>query len=171
MLERKTPGNQRLHPTRKSCLFFQLYVNPSRELARALIRQVRAMGFKGLFITVDTPFVGKRTEDCRLRARADLMSGANLTSSGPPTEDNPGIEQIQMQAATTLSRSLNWSDLSWIRKEWDGPIVIKGIHCVEDARKAVEMDVQGIYLSNHGGRQLHSVQFTEHLDGDSHVCC
>jgi len=55
-----------------------------------------------------------------------------------------------------LSTSPSWDDLVWIRKVWDGPIAIKGIQCVDDARLAVVNGVEAIYLSNHGGRQLDS---------------
>ena len=135
----------------RSCLFFQLYVNSDPEVTKTILRQVRDLGFKGLFITVDTPVSGKRNADSRFRAREDAENDLMVNSTAPPLGAS---EKVRLQAAASLSRSLNWADLLWIRKEWDGPIVLKGIQCVEDARKAAKMGVEGIYLSNHGGRQL-----------------
>src|SRR4051812_21809097 len=56
-----------------------------------------------------------------------------------------------------LSNPLTWDDLKWIRRAWDGPIVIKGIHTPEDARRAVDMGADALVVSNHGGRQLNDV--------------
>ena len=142
-----------------SHIFFQLYVNSNTEITKTIILEAKQLGYRGLFITVDTPVSGKRNADSRLRAREELMSGEMARPTLPPPEpdeDKPGVEKLRLQAATTLSKTLNWSDLSWIRETWEGPIVLKGIQRWEDARQAVEMGVEGIYLSNHGGRQLHS---------------
>jgi L-lactate dehydrogenase (cytochrome) len=133
----------------QSELFFQLYVHSQREVTQTLLRKIRALGYKGLFITADTPVVGKRSVDRRLQAQE--MIDAGLDSAAKPTQKKveggrapPGV----------LSSSLNWDDLSWIRREWPGPIVVKGVQSAADVKMAAGLGVEGVYLSNHGGRQL-----------------
>ena len=157
-----------------SHLFFQLYVNSSSEITKTIIRHAKELGYKGLFVTVDTPVSGKRNADSRLRAREELMSGGMTKATIPPPEadeDKPGVEKYRLQAAAALSRSLNWFDLAWIREEWDGPIVLKGIQTWEDAKQAAEMGVEGLYLSNHGGRQLHSAPSSLNTLIEIHTFC
>jgi L-lactate dehydrogenase (cytochrome) len=138
-----------------SHVLFQLYVNSDAEITKTIVRQARELGYKGLFITVDTPVSGKRNADSRLRAREELESGISRKPALAPEEADES-ENLRLRAAGGLSKTLNWTDLSWIRKAWSGPIVLKGIQRWEDAKQAVLMGVEGIYLSNHGGRQLHS---------------
>jgi L-lactate dehydrogenase (cytochrome) len=102
-------------------------------------------------ITVDTPCVGNRDEDRRLKAREELELGV------PKSRGEDGEPKVVPGRNTGgLSRSLSWGDLAWIREAWGGPIALKGIQSEEDARVAMEAGVEAIYLSNHGGRQLHS---------------
>lgn len=131
---------------------FQLYVPRQRQNAEKLIRTARSLGFKALLITVDTPVVGKREEDDRYKARVDYQSGVSDTPQTMDVED-PTQKPVLRGAH---SSTLNWDDLCWIREAWGetGPIVLKGIQSAEDALLAYEWGIQGIYLSNHGGRQL-----------------
>ncbi|OAL19898.1 hypothetical protein AYO22_09425 [Fonsecaea multimorphosa] len=132
--------------------FFQLYVPRKRENAKELIRMARRLGFKALLVTVDTPVVGKREEDDRYKARVEYQSGVEdtpRTLDTSPSEEKPILRGVH-------SSTLNWDDLGWIRDTWGdaGPIVLKGIQSAEDALLAYRAGVDGIYLSNHGGRQL-----------------
>lgn len=138
----------------KSCLFFQLYVNSNRQTTISTIKMAKKLGFKGLFVTVDTPCVGKREEHARLRAQEDLDSG--IAALPPPVSSHEDVPSQPGVDHGGLSRSLNWDDLKWIREAWQGPIALKGIQTAGDAKKAMEMGIEAIYLSNHGGRQLHS---------------
>ncbi|PSR79296.1 mitochondrial cytochrome-like protein b2 [Coniella lustricola] len=145
-----------------SSLFFQLYLPPDKQKGVELVRQVKQAGYKGLFVTVDTNFLGKRTEDRRNLAREALEEEAqddgdsNANSSGgaaghPHAAYMPGVAGQAVR--NDIAPTVRWEDLAWIRREWPGPMVLKGIQTAEDARLAVEHNCQGIVLSNHGGRQ------------------
>ncbi|KAB5528791.1 L-lactate dehydrogenase [Coniochaeta sp. 2T2.1] len=135
-----------------SCLIWQLYVNKSRDKTRELIRKAKDLGFKGLFITVDTPVVGKRDEDKRLRAQEQLELGI----VPEPVTYRGGEKIVPGSDNGAMCRSLNWEDVKYIREAWQGPIALKGIQSAEDAKLAMDAGIEVIYLSNHGGRQLHS---------------
>lgn len=141
-----------------SRLFFQLYIPTDRQKAIKLVRKVRRAGYKGLFVTVDTNVLGKRTEDRRKQAEESLEDGLDHSTTTQPfgaqgseNEYAPAVGARPVPGS--IDPSLNWEDLEWIRKEWPGPIVLKGVQTAEDAKLAAENDCQGILLSNHGGRQ------------------
>jgi L-lactate dehydrogenase (cytochrome) len=142
-------------PTR---LFYQYYMPVDRKKAIELMGIVKRCGYKGLWITVDTPVLGKRTADRYLQAEEALAVGMEeSTASWETGGDNAfapamGGRPVQGQ----LSPYTTWEDLAWIRKEWEGPIVLKGVQCAEDAKLALEYGCDGILLSNHGGRQMHT---------------
>lgn len=130
-------------------LFFQLYVN--RDISKSVESVTRAVkaGARGIWITVDSPVVGKREMDERL----------NLDISATDSDaQGVGVAKVM---ASSISPFIDWGILTWIRELADLPIVIKGIQCVEDAALAYEYGVQGIVLSNHGGRSqdtcVHSI--------------
>jgi L-lactate dehydrogenase (cytochrome) len=132
--------------------FFQLYVPRKRERAIELIKIARQLGFGALLVTVDTPVVGRREEDERYKARVNYLSGHTgmpRSRDIPDTYDKPVLRGSH-------SSTLNWNDLRWIKEAWEGagPIILKGIQTSEDALLAYQHNVHGIYLSNHGGRQL-----------------
>ncbi|KAF2095013.1 mitochondrial cytochrome-like protein b2 [Rhizodiscina lignyota] len=145
----------------RSQLFLQLYVNSNQKITQDFLRRARALGYKGLFITVDTHILGKRIQDRRLQSRELIEAGiterpvGNLVSDGKDGKAKDGRPQTGGRSRPgVISQALNWDDLKWIRKEWDGPIVLKGIQSAADAKMAYDTGCQGIYLSNHGGRQL-----------------
>lgn len=142
-----------------SVLFFQLYLPTDRGKAVALIKRAKAAGYKGIWLTVDTPVLGKRTADRRLQAIEALSMGLEQEQNPirPPGGENSfapafGGRDVPGQ----LSPHTTWEDLEWIRDVWQGPIVLKGIQCADDAKLAMDYGCEGILLSNHGGRQLHS---------------
>ncbi|KAH6679961.1 glycolate oxidase [Plectosphaerella plurivora] len=125
-------------------LFFQLYVNRDKEKAKATIRRAVYLGAKAIFITVDSPVIGKRERDERLTAGDDPF----VASTGVAKTGSAGL----------LNAGLTWKDLVWIRETTSVPLVIKGIQSVEDAVMAYQHGVDGIILSNHGGRSQDTAQ-------------
>jgi L-lactate dehydrogenase (cytochrome) len=151
--------SKKMNGASPTTLFYQYYMPVDRKKAIELMRIVKKCGYKGLWITVDTPILGKRTADRYLQAEEALAVGIEEegTAEWETGGDNAfapamGGRPVQGQ----LSPHTTWEDLAWIRKEWDGPIVLKGIQCAEDAKLAMEYGCDGILLSNHGGRQLHT---------------
>ena len=165
----------------KGPVFYQLYLMGGREAAEASIERARVAGFSALVVTIDTAVSGIRERDYRNGMR-ELVSGGPfekipylshilsrpgwlasfLLDGGTPPLHNvviPGkgpMELIDVAAALAAS-TVTWSDLTWIRKLWQGPIVVKGILTGDDARRAVDEGAAAISVSNHGGRQLDCV--------------
>jgi L-lactate dehydrogenase (cytochrome) len=163
--------------------WFQLYVLKDRGYMRELLRRVRAVGCPVLILTVDLPIPGARYRDVRsgfsgVRGARNIVSRAldglahprwlwdvwvrgrphALGSIADALETNAAPGDFLNWIAKNFDRSVTWSDLDWIRKEWDAPIIIKGVLDTQDARDAFCYGAQGIIVSNHGGRQLDGVQ-------------
>jgi L-lactate dehydrogenase (cytochrome) len=133
-------------------LFFQLYINKVKQTTLDLIAMARRLKFKVLVVTVDCPVVGKREEDERFKIQTDLDNGLEVKWSDEtaPQDERPVLRGYH-------SYTFSWNDIKWVRDAWGGPIVIKGIQTAEDAKAACDLGVDGIYLSNHGGRQCDDV--------------
>ncbi|WQF82685.1 Putative FMN-dependent dehydrogenase, cytochrome b5-like heme/steroid binding protein [Colletotrichum destructivum] len=125
-------------------LFFQLYVDRNRDKAQATIRKAERLGARAIFVTVDSPVIGKRERDER------------LTVGDEPFSEAGGVAKTT--ASGLLNAGLTWDDLTWIRETTSLPIVIKGVQSVEDALIAHERGVDGVVLSNHGGRSQDTAQ-------------
>jgi L-lactate dehydrogenase (cytochrome) len=163
--------------------WFQLYVLKDRGYMRELVRRAKAAGCPVLVLTVDLPVPGARYRDVRsgFRGLAGLPALANrlwdgLTHldwawdvwvHGRPHSLGSVVDALQSGTApgdfltwiaNNFDPSVTWSDLDWIRAEWDRPIVIKGVLDPQDARDSVKVGAQGIVVSNHGGRQLDGVR-------------
>lgn len=134
------------------CMFFQLYVSKSKDVTLEMIAGARKLGFKALVITVDTPVIGKREEDELYKAEIAHENGEAEEVMADPQIDDEDAPILRGVTSSTL----DWDDLVWLREAWgnSGPIVLKGIQTAEDAKRAVELGIEGIYLSNHGGRQI-----------------
>ncbi|KAI9829069.1 MAG: hypothetical protein M1832_000092 [Thelocarpon impressellum] len=130
--------------------FFQLYVNSDRPKSEALLREVTALGVRAIFLTVDAPLAGKREADERVVADASVSAPMTGGTAGND-EKGGGMGRLM---GTYIDASLSWADLAWLRRCTDLPIVLKGVQTAQDARLAMEHGVQGIVLSNHGGRSL-----------------
>jgi L-lactate dehydrogenase (cytochrome) len=150
--------------------WFQLYVWKDRDAGKDLVLRAKEQGFEAVMLTVDTPVAGARLRDVRngltippsltLRTFVDgAMHPAwwfNLLTTEPLTFallrhwDGTVAELIDEIFDPTLSLE----HLAWLRELWDGPLLVKGIHTVQDARMVVEHGADGVILSNHGGRQL-----------------
>jgi len=150
--------------------WFQLYIMKNRSDSLAVIKQAKDNGFEALVLTVDTPVVGLRYRDNRngltvppkIRINTvfaiarkpiwwlNLFTTGKLEFAAFRGWDKPLSELAGLifDPATTMR------DITWLRSVWKGPIIIKGIQSVEDAKAAAKLGVQGIILSNHGGRQF-----------------
>ena len=150
--------------------WFQLYIWNDRGAVRELIRRARTAGYTALVLTVDTPVAGSRLRDVHngftipptLSARTvfdiALHPGwwFNLLSTEPLRF--AVFDETDGTVADLINRvfdpTITTEDLAWIREDWDGPIVVKGIQTVEDACLVVDAGADAIVISNHGGRQL-----------------
>ena len=166
----------------KQPIWYQLYVFKDRGFARAMIERATAARCSAMFLTVDLPYRGQRHADIKngltvpprltLRncwdiatkpswAMGVLMSkrksfGNLETYLGSAPGYAPAVLKTGSWATSNSDQSLNWRDLDWIRERWKGKLVLKGILDVEDAKRAADEGVDGIVVSNHGGRQLDS---------------
>ncbi|KXJ94917.1 FMN-dependent dehydrogenase-domain-containing protein [Microdochium bolleyi] len=135
--------------------FLQLYVNSDRSKTEALLQSAKELGIKAIFVTVDAPVPGKREADERIAAAGNVtaaISGAVATND----KKGGGLGRVM---ARYIDPTLCWEDLAWIRQASGGtPLVLKGVQTAADARMAAEYGVDGILLSNHGGRSLDTTQ-------------
>jgi L-lactate dehydrogenase (cytochrome) len=157
--------------------WFQVYVWRDRALVKEMLERAAAADYEAIVITVDVPVLGRRERDIRRGftlpprigietiidgmlhpgwtlsfLRAEPIAFANVfRREGVSAVDPVSLaEHVNSQFDPCLS----WDDIAWFRSAWKGPIVIKGIQTVEDARIAADLGVEAIALSNHGGRQL-----------------
>ena len=161
-------------------LWYQLYLVGGHDVARAAIERARRAGFSALVVTIDTPVAGLRERDVRngtkelltrqvwsmlpfvwqFLARPRWLAGF-LADGGLMAFPNvvlPGGPMPYADVGTALEQSVVcWQDLRWIREAWKGPVVVKGVHTGEDARRAIGEGADAIVVSNHGGRQLDGV--------------
>lgn len=150
--------------------WFQLYVWKDRAAGEDLMARARDAGYEALVLTVDVPVAGARLRDVRngfsippaLTARTvadaalhphwwvDLLTTAPLQFASLSTWDGTVAELLDELFDPTMTLA----DLEWVRSVWDGPLVIKGVQTVDDARRVTEAGADAVVLSNHGGRQL-----------------
>ncbi len=129
--------------------WMQLYVNSNREITKGIVQHAEKRGIKGLFITVDAPQLGRREKDMRSKFSD---TGSSVQSSGG---DNVDRSQGAARAISSfIDPSLAWKDIPWFQSITKMPIILKGVQRVEDVILAIHHGVQGVVLSNHGGRQL-----------------
>ena len=148
--------------------WFQLYVYKDRELTAELARRAERAGYKALAITVDTPVLGRREADVRNRFKLpDHLTMANFVKAGGShaegTKDGGKDSGLAAYVASLIDRTLQWKDIQWLRTVCNLPIVVKGVMTAEDALMALNCGVDGIWVSNHGARQLDTVASTIEL--------
>lgn len=159
--------------------WFQLYMWKDRERSMALVKRAAAAGFDTLLVTVDVPVAGARFRDNRngmtipptltLRTVLDAVPHPkwwfDLLTTEPlafaSLDRWPGT--VAEYLSTMFDPSLTFDDLVWIKEQWPGKLVVKGIQTLEDARAVVDRGVDGVVLSNHGGRQLDRAPVPFHL--------
>lgn len=139
-----------------SKLHFQIYIAVDRTRARDLIHRAKKAGYQSLWVTVDASTLGKRTADRYLQAQEAIEADGKDLVSQPSAENDNAPAFGGRPIPGHLDPGLNWDDLAWIQQEWGGPIVLKGVQTVDDVKLAVKYGVQGVLLSNHGGRQIHT---------------
>jgi len=150
--------------------WFQLYLWNDRDAGVELVRRARGAGFTALILTVDTPVAGARLRDVHngftipptLSVRTLIDIGVhpgwwlNLLTTEPLRF--AAFSETQGTVADLINRvfdpTITVADLGWLREAWSGPIVIKGIQTVDDAKAVVDAGADAIVVSNHGGRQL-----------------
>ena len=161
-------------------MWFQLYIQSARERTERLVRRAHAVGYKVLCVTVDGAVSGIRERDTRNdfkppvspRARflfqgachpawaANFVDARRLLAprgaSGPAQTSLRDVEDEIMSTWHPIS----WADLAWLRDLWPGPLVVKGIMRGEECARLISLGVDGIVVSNHGGRQLDGVSAT-----------
>lgn len=165
--------------------WFQLYVMRDRDYAEDLMERAKAAGSPVLVLTVDLAVVGARHRDTRnavvgapgrwakVRRALDIAShprwiAATALGGRPLTFGNlenavPGARSpadFRDWVDAQFDPSVTWKDVAWVRERWPGKLVVKGVLDAEDARRAVDAGVDGIVVSNHGGRQLDAVPST-----------
>ncbi|MCW2663911.1 MAG: Lactate 2-monooxygenase [Mycobacterium sp.] len=140
--------------------FFQLYTPTDRDLAASLVHRAEAAGYKGIVVTLDTWVTGWRPRDlstanfpqlrghCLANYTSDPVFRASLQQT---PEDNP--QAAVLRWIQVFGNPLTWDDLGWLRSLTTLPLIVKGICHPDDARRARDGGVDGIYCSNHGGRQ------------------
>ncbi|MDI5972611.1 alpha-hydroxy acid oxidase [Streptomyces sp. SL13] len=144
-------------PDRAPALWFQLYLQPDMAVTRALVRRAEAAGCTALLVTVDSPVLGIHERNKR-NGFNDLPPGVVCENLRDLTGSEPGhIRQIAMSA------DLGWDHLDRLREMTSLPVVLKGVLHPEDGRTAVAHGVDGLLLSNHGGRQLDTAPATVDL--------
>ncbi|MFN8226995.1 MAG: lactate 2-monooxygenase [Mycobacterium sp.] len=142
---------------------YQLYCPTDREIAESLVHRAESAGYAGIVVTLDTWIPGWRPRDLATSNFPQLRGHclANYTSD-PVFRQKAGLAEFSggmppgeavMFWASVFGKSLTWDDLTWLRSLTKLPLILKGICHPEDARRAIDYGVDGIYCSNHGGRQ------------------
>ncbi len=165
--------------------WFQLYVMRDRSYAEDLMSRAQAVGAPVLVLTIDLAVVGARHRDTRnavigepsswakirrgldLAAHprwiADVAMGGKPLTFGNLTKVVPGASSpadFKDWVDAQFDPSVTWEDIAWVRRNWGGRLLVKGVLDPEDARRAADVGVDGVVVSNHGGRQLDSVPST-----------
>lgn len=147
----------------ENCRWYQLYWPKDRDLATSLLDRAKAVGYSALVVTLDTTTLGWRPRDLD-QAYLPFIQGIGVANyfsdpvfqkavGGPITADNRDAAILHW-VANFADPSLTWADLGFLRDHWDGPIVLKGIQHPDDARQAADAGMDGVIVSNHGGRQV-----------------
>ena len=159
-------------------MWFQLYIRPAREHTERLVRRALALNYKVLCVTVDGAVPGIRERDTRNdmkppvspRARFLLQGAAHpawaanfvnarrlLAPRGANGPAQTSLRDVEDEITSIWHHSISWDDLAWLRDLWPGPLVVKGIMRAEECARLIDLGVDGIVVSNHGGRQLDGV--------------
>lgn len=138
---REAPG----HP-----FLFQLYLNKDRQRSKQAMEKAESLGVKAIFVTVDAAGRGKRESDERLKVDDVIV---NPVTGERAKQDKTGAGLTRLMGRY-IDQGMAWEDLAWIRSVTSLPLILKGITCAADAVLAMEHGIDGIMLSNHGGRNL-----------------
>jgi L-lactate dehydrogenase (cytochrome) len=170
---------EKVRAATKGTAWFQVYLCGGRDVATAMLQRAKTAGFTALVVTIDTAVSGMREKDLRNGTKELLGGGPSMLPYLPQMLAKPGwltgllsdgglmkfpnvlLPEGPMPYAD-VGRALEqsmvcWDDLKWIRDLWQGPIMVKGVHTANDARRAVDAGADALVVSNHGGRQLDGV--------------
>ncbi|GFG51768.1 alpha-hydroxy acid oxidase [Mycolicibacterium agri] len=159
--------------------WFQLYMWKDRDRSMALVERAAAVGYDTLLVTVDVPVAGARLRDKRngMTIPPSLTLGTVIDALPRPhwwfdflTTEPLAFASLDRWSGTVaelldtmFDPTVTFDDLRWIKDQWPGKVVVKGIQTVADARRVVDVGVDGVLLSNHGGRQLDRAPVPFHL--------
>ncbi|KAJ2237232.1 Hydroxyacid oxidase 1, partial [Coemansia sp. RSA 475] len=156
--------------------WLQLYIYKDREATKRLIERAQDSGYTAIALTVDTPFLGRRLADIRNRFQLPPhLTMANFSDQGKAqvgkadaasAADN--ASGLAAYVASQIDPTLSWKHVQWVKSVARIPVLVKGILTAEDARLAVDAGVDGIIVSNHGGRQIDTAPAT--IDVLEEVC-
>lgn len=138
-------------------LWFQLYIQPDRDFTLDLVRRVETAGYQALVVTVDAPVSGMRNRE--QRAGFSLPPGVeavNLRGMAQPSMYVGAPGEPVIMGGPLLASAPTWKDLDWLQSMTRLPVLVKGVMTAEDARRAAAMGIDGVIVSNHGGRALDS---------------
>jgi len=160
----------------------QTFLYRDREVTLGRVDNIKRLGFSVLVLTVDGPVKGNRERDVRNGFRLPLKPTARTAlgnvrhwkwmwdyfTTDPRTGADPGLgarlgtllatrRRPPLSVPAVFNVNQSWDDLKWLRGIWDGPLLLKGVMCAEDADLALEAGCDGVIVSNHGGRELDSV--------------
>lgn len=160
--------------------WFQLYMMRDRSAMKAMIERTRAAGCSALVLTLDLQVIGQRHKDLKNNMRATVipslgnlfdmatkprwclgMLGTKRHTFRNLVGHVKGVSDMKSLASWTNEQfdpTLSWADVAWVKEQWGGKLILKGIQDVEDARLAVASGADAIVVSNHGGRQLDGAQ-------------
>lgn len=157
---------------------FQIYVWKDRGLVREILQRVKAAGYAGVILTVDTPVAGNRERDPRnhfsIPPKVNFQTASQTlarpgylwdVATTPPIRaenftQSGSVGSIVDFINNQFDRSVTWSDAAWMREQWDGKFAIKGLAAPADAKRCVEIGADAVWVSNHGGRQLDTAAAT-----------
>jgi L-lactate dehydrogenase (cytochrome)/(S)-mandelate dehydrogenase len=154
--------------------WFQVFLYRDRGLTRSFAERAQAAGYRALVLTTDNQVLGQRERDLRngftIPPRVGWRSGLDMLRSTPwlvrmtrapaitmanyVTAERKDIVSLAMYLADMLDPALCWRDVAWLREIWSGPLLLKGVLHPDEARAAIDHGVDGVIVSNHGGRQL-----------------
>ena len=138
-----------------SPLWFQLYIQPDRAFTEALVRRAEAAGYRALVLTVDAPVNGVRNREQRAGfVLPPDIQAVNLQGMRSPAMPPPADNGSLLLGGSLLAAAPTWADIRWLRSITRLPLLLKGVTAVEDACEALEQGVDGLVVSNHGGRTL-----------------
>ncbi|KAJ2158990.1 Hydroxyacid oxidase 1 [Coemansia sp. RSA 552] len=170
---------QSMVPGKNTPKWMQLYIYKDRVATRKLIERAQDSGYTAIALTVDTPFLGRRLADIRNKFKLPPhLTMANFSDQGKQKvggqqQDGPqstaeNLSGLATYVASQIDPTLSWDHVAWVKSVSKIPVLVKGVLTAEDARLAVEAGVDGIIVSNHGGRQMDTAPAT--IDVLEEVC-
>ncbi|KAJ1845200.1 Hydroxyacid oxidase 1 [Coemansia sp. RSA 2708] len=156
--------------------WLQLYIYKDREATRRLIERAQDAGYTAIALTVDTPFLGRRLADIRNRFKLPgHLTMANFSDQGKAQVGAAAAQSagdnasgLAAYVASQIDPTLSWEHVEWVKRVARIPVLVKGVLTAEDAQMAVKAGVDGIIVSNHGGRQIDTAPAT--IDVLEEVC-